>query len=1041
MKNQKTLFRSMSTFLIMVFLISFILPCVVYAKSGTLKKSAYFDGGTYGVFTLNGGSTETLSPDGYNGSAKAVQITMTSSPAWLYLTPTGTMEAGKTYVISAYVKLLPYNDGVTNNNVTANFVFAPYYKRTDTGAINWHEGTINSGVTLDSSLNAYQRIQMFYTYPAYGGTYNIDMFGCGRSTIKGTSTLVMSKYLLDNIEIWQVDKPSVTSCELASDNKTINLSYNVDMDQSIVTSSSYYAIDGSSSNISAVEKQLDGSYKISLIEAINLNTTHTFTITGVKDEWGQLMPTYTKEIKPPVVTETNPANGSAVSGVRNITVSFNNDMNDTYAMNSANYSLQGSNNTIASVTKITDKIYSIGFDSILEGGKDYTFTITGLKDIKDQVLQTYTMTFSTVYKLDVGNLKIYKNYGQDTAYDITNKAITSGTINAVIDKIGNYTSSEKNIAVYVALYNNSILQSVNTASAILAAGNDLQEPIAVSVNVPELNSSSNYEIKGFLWDGDSLKPLCEEEALMQPEIVELSVKPDGTGDFISPKLANDSIADSGEMKQYIINIYPGEYTDINWTVKPYVTLRGTDVNTCWLKGELPDNAALATISGYSTINMFSSANIENLKITAKNMRYAVHDEGSGTNPNTLRNVKNCYIEHQGNAGATTYWVGQGKAASDVWQYTTPYGYGSASGEIETFENTTFKSDSRGWYVHNNANFSKPQVNVISDCNIALTASGKTLDVESLGSGTTDKVILNNCTFSGGQWIQAYDAPWITTTEKGQYADHSDYELTFNNCDPLGYKDSNRGRAMAVFSNTTSGTSSVSATGSAATALLGNYTAKNGGSGLQGYLYGYWDISGILVGLSSNVTVNNTLGKRLGNCTTFNKILKLTFDGDDAKSVTITFNTDYTSMNNDTILSAINSAISAYGTAQSYNVSLNEYYPEFIDKELSLVNGSTVGISRFKAVCYDNSSNTIRCMNESDSADSFVGISLERILPGESGRVLINGYMNYIQLGLGSAISNGSIVYVSGNGGFSLTGSGAAVLTCTNNNGWAYFDAR
>ncbi|MER0442942.1 hypothetical protein, partial [Emticicia sp. W12TSBA100-4] len=73
-------------------------------------------------------------------------------------------------------------------------------------------------------------------------------------------------------------------------------------------------------------------------------------------------------------------------------------------------------------------------------------------------------------------------------------------------------------------------------------------------------------------------------------IVQLIVKKDGTGQYLSPKLANDSITDASANKRYEIVVYPGVYTETEWIVKDYVSIVGTSRETCWLKGELADNS-------------------------------------------------------------------------------------------------------------------------------------------------------------------------------------------------------------------------------------------------------------------------------------------------------------------------------------------------------------------------------------------------------------------------------------------------------------------
>ncbi|MEK3911364.1 glycoside hydrolase family 99-like domain-containing protein [Paenibacillus sp. FSL H7-0331] len=536
------------------------------------------------------------------------------------------------------------------------------------------------------------------------------------------------------------------------------------------------------------------------------------------------------------------------------------------------------------------------------------------------------------------------------------------------------------------------------------------------------------------------------------ETVALTVKPDGTGDFISPKLANDSIQDSSPEKQYIILIYPGVYTEKNWVVKPYTTLRGTDRETVILKGENSPSATNLEITNQSTIWLKGTANLENLTITARNMRYPVHSEDSGNNKDAVHIVKNSHIEHYGNLEAVNYrnswvaahpgvtpptdldptkvWGGISGVGSHAW------GYGSASGVRETVYGSSFVSKADGWYVHNREDFTKPQINVINNSRIVSTETLQPIVIQSLGSGTNDEVIFNNTEIIGTYMVQN-DSPWITQKPENQYANHADYNVTFTNSTPIGYEDGHRGRALALFSSSTGSQSSVRVSGDAVPDILGTYETRDGGGGLDGYLYGYWDISGIKVGLSSNIDVNNTLGRRLGDVSAIHKTLQVTFENGTTK--TIIFNENYTNQPNSYVLGKINEALGVSGRAVEYNVTGSEYYPQVSDKQLILNNYTQVGIPRFAAVRFDTDNTTLRLMNAADAPESFVGIALERIKPGASGRVLTEGIMKSSQLyGFSGNVIQGTKISIGTQAGsLKVSSNGIALLEGIQAN-WAYF---
>jgi hypothetical protein len=536
------------------------------------------------------------------------------------------------------------------------------------------------------------------------------------------------------------------------------------------------------------------------------------------------------------------------------------------------------------------------------------------------------------------------------------------------------------------------------------------------------------------------------------ETVTLTVKPDGTRDFVSPKLANDSIQDSSSARQYVILIHPGVYTETNWVVKPYTTLRGTDKDQVILKGENPASATNSEITNQSTLWLKGTANLENLTVTAKNMRYPIHSEDNGNNKDAIHIVKNTHIEHYGNLEAVQYrqnwmaahpgvtppadldpakvWGGISGVGSHAW------GYGSASGVTEIVYDSTFVSKADGWYVHNREDFTKPQINIINDSRIVSTETLKPIIIQSLGSGTQDEVIFNNTEIIGTYMVQD-DLPWITQKPENQYANHADYQVTFNNSTPIGYSDEHRGRALALFSKSTGSSSYVRVSGDAVPDLLGSYETRDGGGGLSGYLYGYWDISGIKVGLNSNIEVNNTLGRRLGDRTILNKTLQVTFE--DGTTKTIIFNENYTDQPNSSILAKINGVLGASGRVAEYNVTGAEYYPQVSDKQLTLHNNTQIGIPRFAAVRFDTDNTTLRLMTAADSPGSFVGITLERIIPGKSGRVLTEGIMKKSQLnGFTGNIMKGTQISIGAQPGSFMESSSQPALLEGIQKDWAYF---
>lgn len=737
-----------------------------------------------------------------------------------------------------------------------------------------------------------------------------------------------------------------------------------------------------------------------------------------------------------------------------VTLAFSNEMKAETVQNTANYTIE--NAEIDKIEKISGNSFRMSFKELLPN-VTYNLRYSGLEDIYTQkAAGSYEFSITPESKLYFDATKLYLDYGTEGKHEITDGYIAEGTITAEVGGIMNFSGKAQNLRLIVGYYENGTLAKAAVQDMTVAADTTDVKTLTASVEVPEKIEGVTRKLRAFLWDSISLAPVCKPVDLHDFELTTIHVAPqlaDGV-DYTSPMAANAAISDSSAENRYVIDIAPGEYdtydetetyyknTSGGWVIKPYVTLRGQDRERCIIRGALPDAYAgtaegRAKITSYSTVNLVESCTLENLTITAENMRYPIHDEGGGLNRDAVHRIKNCHIEHIGTDGAIKYYKDNniGDNEYDVWHWTSAYGYGSASGEVCIFENTTFKSNSRAWYVHSQAEFQRPQINILNNCHMD---AGNMADVmvEALGSGTDDRVVLNHCTFDG-LYISYSDSPWIYSDMNGQYADHAEYKITLNHCDPIGFKNYQRGLALAVYSNNTDSGSAVEISGSAAPVLFGDTTVRHGGGGANGYIYGSYDISGILTTLSANKEVNNTIGRRLGDCTSNAKLLMLTFDGNASKSVTVRFGRDYTQLTNAEILQEINSQISEYGTAAEYNVSREEYYPAFPDKEFTFTNNSSAAIPRFAAICVRNGK--YERMTSEDSADNFAGIALERVVPGESGRVLTEGYLCDEQLGT-DPVANGTHIAVKADGTYEINGSGSRIMTCDNDYGWAYFTA-
>lgn len=516
----------------------------------------------------------------------------------------------------------------------------------------------------------------------------------------------------------------------------------------------------------------------------------------------------------------------------------------------------------------------------------------------------------------------------------------------------------------------------------------------------------------------------------------------GPGEYASPKLAHDAITDSSAAKRYEVIVHPGVYTETEWTFKPFTVTRAAGVlGSVILRGELPDSATDAQITGTSTVWFKDTARIENLVITARNMRYPVHSESSGVTRDYLHEVINCRIEHFGNDGARDWRTanpGSGMLPGTVWASDRAWGYGASSGGRERFENTTFVSRLDAWYVHDNADWSKPANHELINCRIVATDPAGRLRVESLGSGQTSQVVVRG-SVNDFLFVNETDTPWISMSPANQIANHSQILVTVDGLAPIGFVTSARGKALLIESSSSGPSSSVKVAGTAASAIYGRVFTREGGGGLKGQAWGEFDISGILVGPAGATTVNNTLGRRLGNCTTVNKTLTVTVDG--GAPVNVVFTGNHTADTNATILGLINAVLGSAATASEYAVSQGETYPTFPDREVTVRNDGTVGIPRFAAVrTSPATARAIRIHGTADPVTAFAGVALEPIAPGKTGRVLKSGLLHTsTQLyGFSSGLAVGAALYLSDStaGAFSATGTRQVLVG--HHTDWARF---
>lgn len=153
---------------------------------------------------------------------------------------------------------------------------------------------------------------------------------------------------------------------------------------------------------------------------------------------------------------------------------------------------------------------------------------------------------------------------------------------------------------------------------------------------------------------------------------EVTIDPDGGGDYTSITDALAAITNNTSRNQYNLNISDTLY-EVGIEMKDWIHLIGDDTSTAKIIGYLPADTTEAAIIQTSTIDCdYVNCNFENIHISIQNGRYAIHsDAGSAIyrSEGATQNFTGCKIVHEGNAEADAFW------GHEVWATTDALGAG------------------------------------------------------------------------------------------------------------------------------------------------------------------------------------------------------------------------------------------------------------------------------------------------------------------------------------------------------------------------------
>lgn len=455
-------------------------------------------------------------------------------------------------------------------------------------------------------------------------------------------------------------------------------------------------------------------------------------------------------------------------------------------------------------------------------------------------------------------------------------------------------------------------------------------------------------------------------------------------DYQSLSEAFADITDASAEKRYSLHVDAGTYTEINCETKDFIDVIGVSPELVHFAGALPNDATAMEIMHRQPLICNSTSRVENISVSARNMRYALHSDSMGQIKDGTLEIINCHVQHAGND----------EAPNNTWIAMNALGAGSSSGQTIIATDTTFKAPCLAVSVHNREYFTQPSQIKLSRC--SLTATGKDFDVggmrfrlasalglQSLGSRQRDRCYLDDCEIVGDVVIENAH-PWIPTDIHDQPADHTEWRLSGRGNTPFVFRLREPGRALKI---ETGPNDRIEVWGSAVSRIFGDIKSYPGSGGIAGYLHGSCDIAERGVG-ENGATFIIALGRRLGNCQLAPLELFVSLNGE--PPTYIGFKRDYTLMSNTQILRFINGHLDGRAAASEYMCA--RYRPSILDEEELRVNRTSEGILMGMAVAYDAARDSIRKMTQSDTIEAFAGFAWEDIYPGRSGRVKVFGYL-------------------------------------------------
>lgn len=505
-------------------------------------------------------------------------------------------------------------------------------------------------------------------------------------------------------------------------------------------------------------------------------------------------------------------------------------------------------------------------------------------------------------------------------------------------------------------------------------------------------------------------------------IVTCNSDPNADADYTGNNAIRDAIAaitDASYFKRYILKCtglfkatlpseheadpYGGTQYAMFW-LKNFMYIDGGDRCRCILYSSLPSSLAecqadkpefvKAHYALYQPINIAHfTTRIKNVTLISRNSRYPLHIDQPELYALNDREIviENCSLINEGKYGDA---VGTTS--------TSASGFGVPGGVKLIFRNCLFSGDG-DLYIHDQSGVNVKSEYIFEDCiysniNTPTQTDGVSFFSQMNPNGNILRLI--NTRLPKDSFVVATHNFYIALKDNYEFADTNHMELVSD------------GEAMPIFNNALGSGIRVEAladsssvrfvtTSSAFNLIIGNtddtilqernmynrcqqygYQWRDGATNLKAEAIGLRNVNPIK---DENQNYIYSIGTRLGDCSTTNKVLGIIING---TTYNVIFNKDYTALSNEAIIAEINEVIGAVATASVYDVN-SDWYPIYDGEVYSLVDDVN-SILKGMGVVF-----TEFGVRRAKSTDKKIdGIAVDSGANGKSIRVITKGRVCY-----------------------------------------------